>query len=57
MFVYQRFRRMLTSRQTSRQTSRGISRVTSRVTSRKWAYTDIVRGGCSVLILVDSFVC
>jgi hypothetical protein len=42
---------------TSRQTSRGISRVTSRVTSRKWAYTDIVRGGCSVLILVDSFVC
>lgn len=30
---------------TSRQTSRGISRVTSRVTSRKWAYTDIVRGG------------
>jgi hypothetical protein len=32
---------MLTSRQTSRQTSRGISRVTS----RKWAYTDIVRGG------------
>ena len=41
MFVYQRFRRMLTSRQTSRQTSRGISRVTS----RKWAYTDIVRGG------------
>lgn len=41
MFVYQRFRRMLTSH----QTSRGISRVTSRVTSRKWAYTDIVRGG------------
>ena len=41
MFVYQVFRRMLTSR----QTSRGISRVTSRVTSRKWAYTDIVRGG------------
>ncbi len=41
MFVYQMFRRMLTSR----QTSRGISRVTSRVTSRKWAYTDIVRGG------------
>ena len=37
MFVYQRFRRVLTSR----QTSRGISRVTS----RKWAYTDIVKGG------------
>ena len=35
MFVYQMFRRMLTSR----QTSRGISRVTS----RKWANTDIVR--------------